>query len=198
MELPLVLASASLRRRQLLAEAGFVFEVMPPDDHAEDELLPNELPVVYIRRLAFQKAKNVTDKIDRGIILGGDTVVLCNENIFGKPVNRDDARRMIQKLRGQTHQVLSGLCLIKKTDNETVIHQGTARTRLLMQSISDDELETYLDSGNWEGKAGAFGYQDGNDWITILEGSESNVVGLPMELFRTMYDKKMLKMQAEC
>jgi len=190
-DLPLILASASPRRRQLLAEAGFVFAVMPPDDHAENERLANELPVEYVRRLAFQKAKNVADKIDRGIILGGDTIVLCGENILGKPVDRDDARRMIHELRGQVHYVLSGLCLIRKTGNETTVQHGIATTRLLMQPISDDELETYLDTDNWQGKAGAFGYQDGNDWITILEGSESNVVGLPMELFRTVYADRM-------
>ena len=60
-------------------------------------------------------------------------------------------------------------------------------TRLIMQPILDEEIETYLDTGQWQGKAGAFGYQDGNDWITLLEGSESNVVGLPMELFRAMF-----------
>ena len=186
-ELPLILASASPRRKQLLAKAGFDFEVMPPDDHAENERLPDELPITYVCRLAFQKAQNVADKIGSGIILGGDTIVLCGENILGKPVDCDDARRMIQALRGEVHQVLSGLCLIQKTGNATTVHQAAATTRLLMQSISDTELETYLDTGHWQGKAGAFGYQDGNDWITILEGSESNVVGLPMELFRTMY-----------
>lgn len=190
-DLPLILASASPRRKQLLSEAGFVFEVMPPDDDAENELLLNELPVVYVSRLAFQKAKNVADKMHRGIILGGDTVVLCGGDIFGKPVDRDDARRMIQELRGRVHQVLSGLCLIKKTDDETTVHREAAVTSLLMQFISDDEIETYLDTGYWEGKAGAFGYQDGNDWITIIEGSESNVVGLPMELFRVMYAERM-------
>jgi len=190
-ELPLILASASPRRKQLLAEAGFVFEVMPPDDHAENARLPDELPIEYVRRLAFQKAKNVADKIDRGIILGGDTIVLCGENILEKPVDRNDARRMIQSLCGEVHQVLSGLCLIQKTGNETTAHQATATTRLLMQPISDDELAMYLDAGDWQGKAGAFGYQDGNDWIAILEGSESNVVGLPMELFRTMYAECM-------
>ena len=67
------------------------------------------------------------------------------------------------------------------------VQQATEETRLFMQPISDNDLETYLDSDKWQGKAGAFGYQDGNDWITILEGSESNVVGLPLELFHTMH-----------
>jgi septum formation protein len=97
---------------------------------------------------------------------------------------------MLRLLRGQTHSVLSGLCLIeKKIGSEMMIHQAAEVTRLIMQPISDSILESYLDTGAWQGKSGAFGYQDGNDWITILEGSESNVVGLPLELFRTMYRK---------
>jgi len=187
-ELPLILASASPRRHQLLAEAGAVFVTLPPDENAEDERRANELPVEYVQRLAFQKAKNVADKVEQGIILGGDTVVLCGEAILEKPTDRDDARKMLQLLRGQIHNVLSGLCLIRKTvGGKTIVRQEAEITRLIMQPISDDILETYLDTGSWQGKAGAFGYQDGNDWITILEGSESNVVGLPLELFHTMY-----------
>jgi septum formation protein len=84
--------------------------------------------------------------------------------------------------------VITSLCLIKKENGkEKAIKQSAETTRLIMQSISDDVLEAYLDTGKWQGKAGAFGYQDGNDWLTVLEGSESNVVGLPLELFRTMY-----------
>ena len=185
---PLILASASPRRKQLLAEAGFVFETQLPDENAEDARLPDEPPEEYVRRLAFQKAKNVADKIDQGIIIGGDTIVLCGGNILEKPIDRNDARNMLQQLRGQIHSVMSGLCLIKKeTDCEPVFQQEIAVTRLVMQPISDEMLETYLDTETWRGKAGAFGYQDGNDWITILEGSESNVVGLPLELLRTMY-----------
>ena len=188
-ELPLILASASPRRKQLLAESGFIFETLSPDENAEDARLPNELPDEYVRRLALQKATNVTDKVQRGVILGCDTVVLCGETILEKPVDRDDARRMLQLLRGQVHQVLSGLCIIKKSDDQTTLFQESAMTQLVMQPISDDELESYLDTGMWQGKAGAFGYQDGNEWIRILDGSESNVVGLPMELFRAMYGK---------
>ena len=187
-ELPLILASASPRRRQLLAEAGFVFETLPPDENAEDKCRTNEPPKEYVQRLAFQKTKNVANKVEQGIILGGDTVVLCGESLLEKPIDRNDARKMLQQLRGQVHHVLSGLCFIKKQIGcEMTMCQGTDVTRLVMQPISDDDLETYLDTDMWQGKAGAFGYQDGNDWITILEGSESNVVGLPMELFRTMY-----------
>ena len=187
-ELPLLLASTSPRRKQLLAEAGFIFETLPPDKNAEDTRRTNELPVEYVRRLAFQKAKNVADKIEQGIILGGDTIVLCRENILEKPTDRNDARKMLQQLRGQVHHVLSGLCLIKKEiDGKITTSQETEATQLIMQPISDNTLEIYLDTEIWRGKAGAFGYQDGNDWITILEGSESNVVGLPLELFQTMY-----------
>jgi len=187
-ELPLILASASPRRKQLLAEAGFVFDVRFPDACAEDGRLPHESPENYVRRLAFQKAKNVADKIERGVILGGDTIVLCHGHILEKPIDRTDARQMLQQLRGQIHSVLSGLCLIKReTGCEQEVYQATDITQLVMQPISDEVLEMYLDTEAWRGKAGAFGYQDGNDWIMILEGSESNVVGLPLELFRTMY-----------
>jgi septum formation protein len=185
---PLILASASPRRRELLTQSGFAFEVMLPDESAEDERRLNELPEEYVRRLAFQKAENVADKVEQGIILGGDTIVLCGENILEKPKDRNDARSMLRQLRGEVHQVLSGLCLIKKdADGEKTAYQDEATTQLIMQPISDDELELYLDTEQWQGKAGAFGYQDGNDWILIHEGSESNVVGLPMELFRKMY-----------
>ncbi|MDR0328620.1 MAG: Maf family protein [Planctomycetaceae bacterium] len=190
-ELPLILASGSPRRKQLLTESGFVFESLRPDEHAEDERRPKELPEEYVRRLALQKAKNVADRVQRGIILGCDTIVLCGETLLEKPADRNDARRMLRHLRGQVHHVLSGLCLIKKYEVARnlpiTIRQEAVVTQLMMQKISDDEIEKYLDTQLWQGKAGAFGYQDGNDWITILEGSASNVVGLPMELFRTMY-----------
>ena len=186
-DLPLILASASPRRKQLLTESGFVFTTIVPDECAENERQTNELPAEYVQRLAFQKAKNVADKVERGFVLGCDTIVLCAEHMFEKPRDREDARNMLQSLRGKVHQVLSGLCLIKKIRSETTVQLATATTPLMMQPIADNVLETYLETGKWQGKAGALGYQDGNDWITILEGSESNVVGLPLELFRTMY-----------
>ena len=186
-ELPLILASTSPRRKQLLTEAGLVFATIPPDEHAEDDRLPGELSEKYVKRLAFQKAKNVADKMEQGIVIGCDTIVLCGDDVLEKPIDRDDARNMLRQLRGQIHYVLSGLCLIKKdVGNETKILE-TETTRLIMQPISDEEIESYLDTEKWRGKSGSFGYQDGIDWIVVLDGSESNVVGLPMELFQEMY-----------
>ena len=185
-KLPLILASASPRRKLLLAEANFTFTTLPPDDHAEDDRLPDEDTETYVQRLAFQKAKNVADKIEQGIVIGCDTIVLCGNDVLEKPIDRDDARKMLRQLRGQIHYVLSGLCLIKKTaDTETALCRAEF-TKLTMKPISDADLESYLDTGKWQGKSGSFGYQDGIDWIVVIEGSESNVVGLPMELLQKM------------
>lgn len=193
LQLPLILASASPHRKRLLESAGFSFEVLLPEEHAEDDRQSGELPIDYVRRLAFQKASNAADRMEQGIVIGGDTIVLCGESILEKPLDRDDARQMLRQLRGQVHHVLSGLCLIKKerhpigeADNKTILLE-TDTTRLFMVPISDADLEAYLDTGIWQGKSGSFGYQDCKDWIMILEGSESNVVGLPMELFQRMY-----------
>jgi len=94
------------------------------------------------------------------------------------------ARQMLQTLRGREHRVLSGLCLWDRPADRVRVEVATTQLRML--PITDAEMEEYLATGDWEGKAGAFGYQDGVPWIEILEGSESNVVGLPMELLMRM------------
>jgi septum formation protein len=137
-----------------------------------------------VARLARQKAAEVAARCDAGLVLGCDTVVECRGQILGKPEDRTHARQMLERLRGQEHFVYSGLCLWPVPDGQPRVR--VAITRLIMDSISDRQLAGYLDSGQWQGKAGAFGYQDGHDWLQILEGSESNVVGLPLELLAEM------------
>ncbi len=183
-DLPLILASQSPRRRNLLEEAGFVFEVVPPDDDLEDAPEPNESPLNYVKRLARRKAENVLEKIKRGLVLGCDTVVVCRGEILGKPTDRNDAARMLRLLRGELHVVHSGLCLCSKPDGRCDVQGETSTLRMI--PISDTELENYLDSGAWQGKAGAFGLQDRNGWISLVHGSETNIVGLPMELLHRM------------
>lgn len=176
----LILASRSPRRRELLAEAGYLFEVFAPSDRAECGVCSGENPYQMVARLARQKAADVASQIASGLILGCDTVAECNGQILGKPADERHARRMLEALRGREHRVLSGLCLWNKPFREPVVRVAT--TRLRMDPLSDEAINDYLASGQWEGKAGAFGYQDRLGWVHVIEGSESNVVGLPMEL----------------
>ncbi len=185
---PLILASRSPRRRQLLAEAGYAYEILVPASADECGSCSRESPAETVLRLALQKAKDVARQLvvtnRTGLIVACDTIAELGGQVLGKPENIDQARRMLTMLRGREHRVLSGLCLWQ-------IPNGAPRTqldvtRLVMDPISDAQLAEYLDTYAWEGKSGAFGYQDGWDWLRIIDGSESNVVGLPMELLRRM------------
>jgi len=182
----LVLASSSPRRRQLLSEAGYRFEVMSPAPDVEDGGSHAESVEQMVMRLARQKAADVARKVPAGIIIGCDTVALCEENVLGKPAHRQDARRMLQLMSGQKHQVLSGLCLWQRPSDKVICRSAT--TSLAMEKLEDRQLEEYLETNQWEGKAGGFGYQDNLDWIRIVEGSESNVVGLPLELLAELLE----------
>jgi septum formation protein len=181
---PLILASQSPRRRELLTAAGYEFQVVPPHESAECGICSRETPPELVARLAWQKAGDVAQRIDQGLIIGCDTVAECLGHVLGKPRNREHAGEMLRLMRGREHHVYSGLCLWLRPGDEH--HVQVARSRLTMDPVTDSQLEAYLDTNAWEGKAGAFGYQDDLDWIHLVEGSESNVVGLPMELLHEM------------
>ncbi len=180
----LILASRSPRRRQLLREAGYRFEVCLPSEEAECGLCSEENPLQLVTRLAYQKAADVAQRVGEGVVISCDTVVECNGQILGKPSDEGHARKMLQLLSGREHRVYSGLCLWKIPPGQAQIR--VAMTTLRMDPLSAGQLEAYLGGGQWEGKAGAFGYQDGLNWVHILEGSETNVVGLPLELLAEM------------
>lgn len=182
--LPLILASGSPRRRELLTEAGYDFTVIVPSESAECGVCSRETPPELVARLAYQKAQDVAGRVDRGLVLACDTVAECMGQILGKPANVEHARQMLELLRGREHHVYSGVCLWRRPRDQEFVE--VAVTRLRMDVFSDAALNDYLESGLWEGKAGAFGYQDRHDWLHIEEGSESNVVGLPLELVREM------------
>lgn len=183
-EQPFVLASGSPRRRELLAGAGYDFSVVVPSEFAECGVCSGETPPELVARLAYQKAHDVAVRLERGLVLGCDTVAECLGQILGKPADIDHARQMLQRLRGREHRVYSGVCLWRRPDDRTWVE--VAVTRLRMDAFADRDLEEYLSSGLWEGKAGAFGYQDRLGWLHVEEGSESNVVGLPLELVAEM------------
>ena len=183
---PLILASTSPRRNHLLTEFGYQFETDPPSDGAECGICSGETPPELVVRLARQKAVDVAVRYDFAIILGCDTVAECYGQVLGKPRDREDASRMLKLLRGKEHRVHSGVCLWVRPEDQVLLQVDT--TTLFMDQVSDQQLENYLDTNKWEGKAGAFGYQDGWDWLHVTKGSETNVVGLPMELLKDMLD----------
>jgi septum formation protein len=180
----IILASRSPRRRQLLAEAGLDFRVVPPRSADECGMCSRESPAEMVARRAFEKAADVARQLQTGLVLGCDTVAEVDGQVLGKPDNEALARRMLDMLRGREHRVLSGICLWDVPHGEPRVCIDV--TRLRMDRISDEQLDRYVQSYEWEGKAGGFGYQDGLDWVHILEGSTSNVVGLPMELLGRM------------
>jgi septum formation protein len=178
MNVRLILASASPRRRQLLTEAGYVFEVDPSQiDEPEPD---SQTPVTdYVAWLAWRKAASVARRRQTGLILGADTACSVDGEILNKPVDRADAERMIRLQEGRELEVVTGLCLYRADSEDWVgaVDVTVCHCRVL---TNEERLE-YLDSGLWEGKAGAYGVQDNDPFVTIVRGSWSNVVGLPME-----------------
>ncbi len=175
---PMFLASGSPRRRQLLEEYGYLFNVIIPSPGAESGMCSSETPVQLVIRLAQQKAADIVPQVEHGIVLAADTVAHCQGTILGKPHNRQHAKEMLSMMSGQVHQVYTGVCIWHRPTN--TILRNVVKTDLRMDELSQSVIEEYLDTDAWEGKSGAFGFQDGLDWVHIIEGEATNVVGLPM------------------
>lgn len=173
---PLVLASASPRRRSLLSGAGIEIECRPAE--IEERLHPGETPEGHVTRLAREKAACVAAQMPQRVVLGADTIVYLDDRIIGKPADLAAARRMIGMLNGKTHQVYTGVCLTCGARTE-VWHCVTAVTFNL---LSTDDIERYLAEAEPLDKAGAYAIQDHEALlIARYDGLRSNVIGLPLE-----------------
>ena len=173
----LVLASASPRRQELLRNAGISFEVHPADI-AEDPL-PREPAKECAERLAREKALAVARQRPHDCVLGADTVVVVDGELLGKPSDAADAARMLRRLSGRVHQVITGVCLV--AGGQCSVASET--TSVTMSEISEKEIADYVDSGEPMDKAGAYAIQGiASRWIPRIEGDYSNVVGLPVAL----------------
>lgn len=185
-----MLASRSPRRLELAAAEGWRVTVVVPPEEAESRAPPRgsaESLAAYVRRLALAKAEAVIDGLPAttgGCVLACDTLAEVEGRLLGKPADRADARRMLEELSGRTHRVVSGVCLWPRPHGAPLF--GDAESVLEMGRLTDDFLDWYLDSGMWEGKAGACGFQDERLPLRLVQGSASNVVGLPLELVREM------------
>lgn len=173
----IILASASPRRRELLSQAGVQFEVIPSlkDEVANGALSPQE----YASDLATFKAKDVA-KSHSGVVLGADTIVVYGGEILGKPKNREDAVNTLKKLSGNKHQVITGYCLIYGNNHEKC-KVGHVVTDVYFNVLTPEAIEDYVNTGLSMDKAGSYGVQDGYNIVNRVEGSLSNVIGLPVE-----------------
>lgn len=168
-----VLASASPRRKQLLTEAGFKFDIIPAE--IDESPRQNETPYDYVLRLSLEKAQAVKSDLP---VLGADTVVSIGGALLGKPVDREDAFKMLKRLVGRTHLVHTGVSIVYGTKRESIV----TATEVIFINATDEQLLNYIDSGEPMDKAGAYGIQgQGAFLIESINGSYSGVVGLPVE-----------------
>jgi septum formation protein len=179
----IVLASASPRRKELLAQAGFAFRVAASgiDEVRRD----GESPIAFVTRLAREKAEDVAPRFPGSIIVGADTVVVCEGEVLGKPVDASDAKRMLALLAGRTHQVITGVCVIAGETVESAVEV----TMVQMLTISAQEIEEYVASGEPMDKAGGYAIQGrAARWIPRIQGCYFNGVGLPLALMTAMLE----------
>ena len=181
---PLILASASPRRRALMAEAGYDFEVLAPhvDESPADGLPPADAAVEIARR----KAEAVASAHPSSVILSADTIVVApGGKILGKPAGPADARRMLSELSGSTHVVITGVFAIDASSGRRL--SKAVSTTVFFGKMTPAEIDAYVDSGEALGKAGAYAIQEtGDRFVRRIEGSLTNVVGLPMEAVAQM------------
>jgi septum formation protein len=183
-----ILASQSPRRSVLLREAGIAFDAASPRFDEPDIDEEHAYPIQFAESNAYYKASSLADDYPERFILGADTVVALDNRMYGKPVDTDDARRILSTLTGTTHQVITGVALIHAATGRRMIRHDV--THVTMRKMTDREMNDYLATREWEGKAGAYGIQDEADkFVTNTEGSFSNVVGLPIELVLQMLEE---------
>lgn len=179
-----VLASSSPRRRDLLAQAGFRFRPLDPGQVEDEMNLDGQPAVQQARTLALAKAQAVAAGLTQAVVLGADTVVSLDEHVIGKARDRNHAKKILSMLSGSSHQVITALALFRVPGQKTLVSHDV--TSLEMAQLSEDQIEQYLNTGPWQGKAGAYAIQEDDAFITSVDGSFSNVVGLPMEMLERM------------
>lgn len=173
----LILASKSPRRKELLERCGLPFEAVPAD---LNEVIDCGLALTdAIQKLALQKATAVLKQYPDAIVIGSDTIVVQNGECLGKPKNREDAKRMLRELSGNMHEVITGLAFV--SDKKT--HTDVSVSKVTFQVLTEEEIERYVESGEADDKAGAYGIQgQAGLWIQHIEGDYYSIMGLPLNL----------------
>ena len=194
MSYPLVLASGSPRRRELLTRAGFRFEVQV--SNVEELRRQDEDAIRFATRLAREKAEDVFARCEPGVVvLGADTVVVCDGEVMGKPADAADAERMLLRLSGRTHQVVTGVAVVWREASAEV---AAELTQVTMRTISPQEVSDYVAGGEPMDKAGAYAIQGhAGRWIPRINGCYFNVVGLPLALVTSLLEGVEQRLQSK-
>ena len=180
----LVLASASPRRARLLAEAGYAFDVAPAG--IDERRLGDETPAAYVRRLARAKAEAVAPRYPGRVVVGADTIVVIDGLVLGKPADAAEAAGMLGRLAGRRHTVLTGVALVRDARSEVVVE----RTEVAFTALDAERIRWYVGTGEPDDKAGAYAAQGiGSRFIERIEGSYSNVVGLPIPVVGRLLER---------
>lgn len=171
------------REEKLLTQLGLKFEVIPSNT---EEIITSDNPVSIVEELSAQKSLEVSKVVDYAYIIGADTIVVFENEILGKPVDKSDAFNMLSLLSNQTHSVFTGVSVVKKNDGKILAHhQFVVETKVTFSALTESEIDAYIETGSPMDKAGAYGIQD--DWGAVfvkeVEGDFYNVVGFPLNKF---------------
>ncbi|MBI4880074.1 MAG: septum formation protein Maf [Planctomycetes bacterium] len=191
---PLVLASASPRRRCILSDRGYQFEVRPAEVDERPE--NGASPATAAREIALRKALAVARGVRAGTVIGADTIVVgADGTLLGKPRDAAEARAILRSLAGTTHRVITGVALVHRPSGVAAVEHET--TRVTMRRMDEQEIEAYVASGESFGKAGAYAIQEhGDRFVTRLDGDYDNVVGFPAARFAAMLARLELALGA--
>ncbi len=181
----LILASSSPRRVELLAQIGIVPDAIIPAD-IDETPAKGEHPRALAQRLAIQKAEKISPLHTDAFVLGADTTVACGQRLMDKPKDADDARRILNILSGRRHRVFGGICLITPSGKKLA---RLCETIVSSRRLSKAEIDDYIQSGDWEGKAGSYAIQGvASTFIKFISGSYSNIIGLSLYDVARMLD----------
>ncbi|WP_028325503.1 Maf family protein [Desulfatirhabdium butyrativorans] len=187
----IILASQSSRRRYLMKQAGIEFRVIP--SRCEEHIDPALSPADCVAQLALQKASDIASLHPDAWVIGADTIVVIDGTILGKPSSKAEAKTMLRRLSGRTHQVLTGFALVNQAGERTI--GRTVSTDVLFKPLSDDEIAWYIGTDEPFDKAGAYALQGiGAFMIKAVHGSYTNVIGLPIcELIETLAHEGLIR-----
>jgi septum formation protein len=183
-----ILASASPRRKQLLTKAGYKFKIIPPD--IDESAFTTEYinPCEYAKKLALAKAKNIAEKYPDSLIIAADTIADFEGEIIGKPADKMHAEQITEKLFSKPHKVITGIAIIRLRDDIEINESDT--TTVYPKKLTAGQIAEHIKGGSWRDKAGAYAIQEnGDEFVERIDGSLTNVMGLPMELLEQLLSK---------